>query len=200
MRRTLGPLILVAIALAGLIWLRPHHPPSPPSPPSPPAATTSAPSIRPAVTVPPSTLTPRPESAPPATSSTAATTPSHALRGRPLAEAWLTGYLTRSNRDDNRWVDPVRPLSSPELVAELEDLGPDAVGLDRLTSWRVAKIEAYQPVDQPVDTPSRMVLAYAATVTDGHTAIEKPFAFTSYLQPDGRWIVTSLDQPYSSEG
>ena len=45
-----------------------------------------------------------------------------------------------------------------------------------------------------------MTLTYAAFVTDGHHTSEKPFVLTSYLQPDGRWLIASLDQPYSSEG
>lgn len=114
--------------------------------------------------------------------------------------AWLRGYLTRSSRDDNRWEFAIADLSSPELVAELAEAGPDGVGLDRLTSWRVTKVEAYDNVDLPVDTPSRRTLAYAATVTDGQSAVEKPFILYSYRQPDDRWLVTGADQPYSSEG
>lgn len=114
--------------------------------------------------------------------------------------AWLRGYLTRSSRDDNRWRVAIADLSSPELVAELAETGPDAVGLDRLTSWKVTKVEACGAVDSPVDTPSRRTLAYAATVTDGHHTVEKPFILYYYRQPDNRWLVTGADQPYSSEG
>lgn len=199
MRRTLGPLLLIALALLSLLWLRPHHPPS-----AEPATSSATPSTDAATTVPSTTPTPVAATATPSTGPKTTTRPTPAaprpLSGRPLAEAWLTGYLTRSSRDDTRWVQAVTPLTTSELVADLQASGPDAVGLTRLTSWRVTKIQPYQAVDQPVDTPTRVTLAYAASVTDGRHTSEKPFLLTSYLQADGRWLITSVDQPYSSEG
>lgn len=122
------------------------------------------------------------------------------LQGRDLAVAWLQGYLTRSSRDDDRWESAIVDLSSPELVAELHDSGPDWVGLDQLDFWRVATIRGFRAADQPVDTTSRTSLGYAVSVTDGHHTVEKPFVLYAYRQPDGRWLVTLVDQPYASEG
>lgn len=98
------------------------------------------------------------------------------------------------------WVDAVAPLSTPELVTDLRSAGPDLVGLEQLGRWQVTKVEPYEPIDPPVDTESRQLLAYAATVTDGTRTAEKPFELYAYLQPDGRWLIGLVDQPYSSEG
>ena len=125
---------------------------------------------------------------------------SRQMQGEDLAAAWLTGFLTRSDREDEGWVMAVRDLTTPALLENLEAQGPSAVGLDRLGSWRVARIVPFTTVDQPVNTESRMVLSYAATVTDGHATIEKPFQLYCYRVADGRWLVASVDQPYSSEG
>ena len=114
--------------------------------------------------------------------------------------AWLRGYLTRSSREDDRWEAAIADLSSPELVAELQESGPDRVGFDQLESWKVAKIEPYLALDQPVDTPSRTTLAYAASVTDGRHTVVRPFILCAYLQVDDRWLITDTDQPYLSEG
>ena len=122
------------------------------------------------------------------------------LQGRDLAVAWLHGYLTRSSRDDDRWEAAIADLSSPELLVELRKSGPNSVGLDPLSSWEVTKVEIDAAVDPPVDTPSRMTLAYAAFVTDGHHTVRKPITLYSYLQADNRWLVTVADQRYTSEG
>lgn len=122
------------------------------------------------------------------------------LQGRDLAVAWLRGYLTRSSRDDDRWEAAIADLSSAELLAELRQSGPNSVGLDPSSSWRVTKVEAHAAGDPPVDTPSRRTLAYAAFVTDGHRTVKKRFTLYSYLQPDNRWLVTVADQRYASEG
>ncbi|HET9873165.1 MAG TPA: hypothetical protein VFP89_11310 [Propionibacteriaceae bacterium] len=122
------------------------------------------------------------------------------MRGRNLAAAWLTGYLTRSNRSDERWVPAIRDLATPDLLETLQAEGPTAVGLDELGSWRVARVVPFTAVEQPVDTESRTVLSYAAVVTDGHVQVEKPFQLYCYRVADGRWLVASIEQPYSSEG
>lgn len=166
----------------------------------------------PAATAPPAAAPAAPPSDdPPAATATATATaqPSPATTttptspaGRPdraLAASWLTGYLTRVNRDDASWQDAIAPLTTPDLVDQLALAGPDAVGLDQLTRWQVTKIAPYKAVDQPVDTPSRVVLSYAATVTDGHVTRTKPFQLYAYLGGDGRWLIGALDQPYSSE-
>lgn len=116
-----------------------------------------------------------------------------------LATRWLTGYLTRSSRDDTAWQTAIAPLSTQQLVDELTAAGPDAVGLDQLSRWQVVKVAPVRAVDQPVNTPTRVVLSYAATVTDGTVTRTKPFQLYAYLSDDGRWRVGALDQPYSSE-
>lgn len=122
------------------------------------------------------------------------------LQGQELAAAWLTGYLTRSDRSDERWVPAIQDLTTPELLETLQAEGPSAVGLDQLASWRVTRIAPFTAVEQPVDTASRTVLSYAAVVTDGHVQVEKPFQLYCYRAADGRWLVASIEQPYSSEG
>lgn len=122
------------------------------------------------------------------------------LQGRDLAVAWLRGYLTRTSREDDRWEAAIAEFSTPELVDELREYGPDSVGLDELTSWRVAKIKPYKAVDRPVDTASRKTLTYTAFVTDGYRTVAKPFTLYVYRQVNDRWLVTLVEQPYSSEG
>jgi len=86
------------------------------------------------------------------------------------------------------------------LVTDLRSAGPDLVGLELLSRWQVTKVERFEPIDPPVDTESRQLLAYAATVTDGTRTVEKPFELYAYLQPAGGWLIGLVDQPYSSEG
>lgn len=148
----------------------------------------------------PSPVVPRSTTTDAASRTPTSTTTSVSLRGGALARAWLTGYLSRATRDDTSWVDAVTPLSAPELITHLRSAGPDFVGLDQLSSWRVIKVELYKPVNPPVDTESRQLLAYAATVTDGTHTAEKPFELYAYRQDDGRWLISVVDQPYSSEG
>lgn len=188
-------ILLVVLTLAAIltaIWWRSgsEEPPvgsaaveTAPAPPAPPAVPASG--VHTGRVMVPS-FTPRP-SAP-------------RLQGRDLAVAWLQGYLTRSSRDDDRWESAIADLSSPGLVAELRESGPDWVGLNQLDSWRVARIRRFRAADQPVSTTSRMSLGYAVAVTDGHHTFEKPFVLYAYRQPDGRWLVTVVDQPYASEG
>lgn len=133
----------------------------------------------------------------PATRSWASERP---LKGKELAIAWLTGFLTRSDRSDERWIAAVRNLTTPELLEALRTEGPSAVGLDQLASWRVVRIKPINAIQQPVDTESRTVLSYAATVADDYTEIEKPFQLYCYRGAHGRWLVASIEQPYSSEG
>lgn len=149
---------------------------------------------------------PSPTAAPPGGSATPRPKPARSsasdppLQGRALAVAWLRGYLTRADRTDERWVSAVRDLTAPELLQTLQVEGPNVVGLDHLGSWRVARIAPFTAVEQPVDTESRAVLSYAAVVTDGRSEVEKPFQLYCYRAADGQWLVTSVDQPYSSEG
>jgi hypothetical protein len=148
-----------------------------------------------------SPVTPAPSSAPPArgASSTPPARPARVLSGRALATAWLTGYLNRSSRDDARWVDAIRDITDPDLLSQLQSSGPDAVGLFGLNSWRVTAITPYSDSDQPVDTPSRQVLAYNAAVTDGRATEQKPFLLYCYRSDDERWTVSLVEQPYTSE-
>lgn len=174
---------LAAAALALVVFLRPSLTASSPGSPA-----TSAPS--------PITTSPS------ASFSVAPTRVPRVLTGRPLATAWLTGYLTRSSRDDPRWGAAIADITDPDLLATLESQGPDSVGLYRLTSWRVTAVDPYTAaIDLPVDTPTRQILAYTATVTDdrGHRET-KPFLLYSHLGADRRWTVTMIDQPYTSEG
>ena len=123
------------------------------------------------------------------------------VSGKSLAGAWLRGFLTRSDRNDPRWESAIASLSDPDLVAQLRAQGPDSIGLTALTSWRVTKISPIKAYDRPVDTPTRTVLAYAATVTDGTTTLAKPFVLTAYRTDRGQpWLVSMVEQPYSSEG
>jgi len=159
----------------------------------------SSTAVTPLATPPVRTLTATPTPAQlPATPSAASST--SALNGQALARAWLAAFLTRATRDDTSWADAVTPLCTPELLVDLRTAGPDLVGLNGLSTWRVTKVEPFEPIDPPVDTESRQLLAYAATVTDGTHTVEKPFELYAYLQPDGRWLIGMVDQPYSSEG
>ena len=190
-----GIVLLVAAVAAALIWLRP----------TPPGPTSPAPTLTAALT--PSSRQPAPATSPSETASlstptgTPTTTPprSKQLHGRALAAAWLNGYLNRSDRDDEDWSREISNITTPELVEQLKALGPDNVGLPELKSWRVTKITGYDPPNKPVDTPSRQVLTYIATVTDGRTKIDKPFELYSYLAEDGSWVITSIEQPFITE-
>lgn len=126
--------------------------------------------------------------------------PTATLPGRELAAAWLTGYLTRTSGGDDRWVEAVRDLTTPDLLRQLSNAGPELVGLGDLGSWRVARIVPITAADAPADTPSRTVLAYAAVVTDGQRRVERPFELYCYRGLDGRWLVAAVEQPYASEG
>ena len=126
--------------------------------------------------------------------------PVRRLQGRELATVWLTGFLSRSSRDDDRWVDAVRDLTTPELLQQLVSAGPAYLGLEDLSSWRVVRIAPITAVDPPADTASRTVLTYAAVVTDGKHRVEKPFQLYCYRTVDGRWLVGAVEQPYASEG
>src|SRR4051794_23905569 len=157
MRRILGPAVVVLVTLAALLWLHPH----PPQPAAPPAATPRA--SHPSTLPPPPTQTPTPTNPtappppppaprgrapavpqpPPPPPQPATPRPPRALRGRALAVAWLTGYLTRSSRDDGTWIAAIADLSTPNLVQQLKEAGPDNVGLYQLTAWRVATITPY---------------------------------------------------------
>ena len=128
------------------------------------------------------------------------TRPLRMLQGRELARVWLTGFLTRSSRDDDRWVDAVRDLTTPELLQQLASAGTAYLGMEDLDSWRVVRIVPITAVEPPADTPSREVLTYAAVVTDGQRRVEKPFQLYCYRNVDGRWLVGAVEQPYASEG
>lgn len=162
---------------------------------------------------------PQETAAPPASQTTGATpsqspspsaSPSAApddsdLEGEALAHAWIKGYLTRPDgRDDPRWKEAIADITTPELLQQLDDEGPDAVGLWNLDHWRVARIKPYKPVETEADTPTRQTFTYTATVTDdsgekGHTQ-DRPFILTAYLGDDGRWLIGIAIQPYRSEG
>ena len=154
--------------------------------------------VTPPPTVVMSTLPVASEAASPTGASTVR--PIRRLQGRELARVWLTGFLTRSNRDDDRWVDAVRDLTTPELLQQLASAGPAYLGLEDLSSWRVVRIVPTTAVDPPADTASRTVLTYAAVVTDGKHRVEKPFQLYCYRNVDGRWLVGAVEQPYASEG
>lgn len=197
MRRVLVlALIAAAVVALAVIWPADRTAPQPNGSPTI-VGSTSAPrpaaSFEPTGPAPTASPSPAPVLPSPAPSS-------RSLQGRDLAVAWLRGYLTRSSREDDRWEAAIADLSSPELVAELQESGPDRVGFDQLRSWKVAKIEPYLALDQPVDTPSRTTLAYAASVTDGRHTVVRPFILCAYLQVDDRWLITDTDQPYLSEG
>lgn len=207
MRRFFGPLVLLAAAAAALLWLRPAPPDPAPVVPAVTAAPTftALPTLTAAPTV--SSDQPPPATSPPGTASASLPTgpPSMAtprpqrLHGRVLAVTWLNGYLNRSDQDEDGWSQAISSLTTPELLEQLKVLGPDNVGLPQLKSWRVTKVTGYDPPDKPVDTPSRQVLTYIATVTDGRTSVDKPFELYSYLAEDGRWVIASIDQPFTTE-
>lgn len=198
MRKALGPLVLLLAAAAALIWLRP----------TPPGPTSLAPTLTAAPT--PSSRQPSPAPSPSETASlspptetptpTPTPTPrSEQLHGRALAVTWLSGYLNRSDPDDDDWSQSISSLTTPELMEQLKALGPDNVGLTQLKSWRVTKVTGYDPTDKPVDTPSRQVLTYIVTVTDGRASVDKAFELYAYLAEDGRWVIASIDQPFITE-
>jgi len=185
-------LLLVALIVAGIVaWLvtgqRQQDSAPAPAPSSPSSLSVTAP------------VSPPVEDPPPLPSPTR--TPSaRSLEGRQLATAWLTGFLTRSSRDDVAWSDTIRDITDPDLLADLQLQGPDAVGLLKLKSWRVTAVTPFAAPDKPVDTPSRQVLSFQATVTDGQATERKPFVLYAYRDSQQRWVVTLLEQPYTSEG
>lgn len=143
-----------------------------------------------------------PAASSPASSPAASSPPNpegRVLSGEALAKAWLAGYLDRSSRDDDSWSAAIADITDPQLLTALEAEGPDAVGLFKFQSWRVTQVRP-SAGSKPVDTPSRQVLAYTATVTDGERTERKPFVLYCYGSADGRWLVTLVEQPYTSEG
>ena len=194
MRRLIGLVVLVAglAVVVALLTRQPQPGPAgqPPSTPVPLNVTTTA----------------------EATASSGALQASHQSSapqdGPALADAWLRAYLTRDNRDDDRWQAPTAELSTPELLEQLKEAGPDPVGLDQLSQWHVTQVEPWRvtqvepddPIEPPADTESRQLLTYAATVTDGTQIVEKPFELYAYRQDDGRWLIGTIDQPHSGEG
>lgn len=197
--RSVGPWQLVALVLGVVVLIlvvsSQLHRGAASSPPpdgaaSVSGASTSASPVTPATHSAPPTRTPSPRPS---------ASPARALSGPALATAWLTGYLNRSTRDDGRWVEVIRDITDPDLLNQLQSSGSDAVGLLGLQSWRVTAVTPYSDPDQPVDTPSRQVLAYNAAVTDGHTTEQKPFLLYCYRSGDGRWTVSMVEQPYTSE-
>ena len=195
MRRLIGVVVLVGglAVVAALLTLQPQPGPSgpPASAPAPSKVTTTA-----EATAPSGKLQASPQSSAPKND------------GPALAEAWLRAYLTRDNRDDDRWQTPTAELSTPELLEQLKEAGPDPVGLDQLSQWHVTQVEPwhvtqvepYDPIEPPADTDSRQLLVYAATVTDGTHTIEKPFELYADRQDDGRWLIGAIDQPHSGQG
>ena len=194
MRRLIGVVVLVA-GLAVVIALLTRQPqPGLPGPPASAPASNGTTAAQ-ATAAPSGTLQASPQPSAP--------------KNRPaLAEAWLRAYLTRDNRDDDRWQTPTAELSTLQLLEQLKEAGPDPVGLDQLSQWRVTQVEPWHvtqvepndPIEPPADTESRQLLAYAATVTDGTQIVEKPFELYAYRQDDGRWLVGTIDQPHSGEG
>ena len=162
------------------------------------AGTASPPQVTSSPTVAMSTLSMASEAASPTGASS--TRSVRMLQGRELAIVWLTGFLTRSSRDDDRWVEAVRDLTTPELLQQLASAGPAYLGLEDLDSWRVVRIVPITAVHTPADTHSRAVLTYAAVITDGKHRVEKPFQLYCYRNADGRWLVGAVEQPYASEG
>lgn len=203
MRRVLVPLVLLVAATGALLWLRP----SPPDTTSLAPTITVAPSFTP---LPAPTVSSRQPPSATSSSKTASTPPStdpsptppgrqQRLHGQALAVTWLNGYLNRADREDDGWSQAISNLTTPELLEQLKVLGPDYVGLPQLKSWRVSKVTKYDSPDKPVNTPSRQVLTYVATVTDDRTRVDKAFELDSYLAEDGRWVITSVGQPFITE-
>lgn len=129
-----------------------------------------------------------------------AATSSRSLQGEDLAIAWLTGFLTRSDPADERWVDAVRELTTPDLLKAVRARGPHAFGMDRVVPCRVVRIVPLVDVEQSADTESSVVLSFTATVTDGYTQVNKPLQLFSLRGSDGRWLVAPFRQPYSIGG
>ena len=164
---------------------------------TPPPATTSVDSSA-------STANPSPspdQSTSSSSTSTPSQTPSRALSKDKLGKAWLTGFLTRTDRTDDSWSTTIADITTPDLLTRLDDAGPDYVGFYKLDSWKVKAISRYDgdPKQVPISTPSRQVLAYTVKVSDGRTTMSKPFILTAY-QVDDRWVVAILTMPYTSEG
>lgn len=172
------------------------------SSPAPAGQTVAAPATTPAA-APSDQATPAPPlSTPtgPAPTSPAGTPAAYRSPGAHLAKAFLNGLLTRSSRDDDSWQTAVKPYATPELIAHLKSLGADGIGFTKLSSWRPTKYQKTTIVDQPANTPSRVVSSWIVTVTDGHQAMRKPFGVNEYLSADGTWKVAVLQMPYTSEG
>lgn len=170
--------------------------------PAPPPASSSTPG--PAAPPPRPTIAPS-SSATTAPSSTASPVPSASgrqLAGQELADTWLRDYLTRPDRDDTAWTDKIADLTTPELMDELEQRGPDLVGLTRLQgAWKIGTIRSWAPPNGlGASTPSRQITGSLVEITDGTTTVTKGIVLTAYSDEDNRWWVAAVDVAYDSEG
>ncbi len=187
----IGSILLLAVLYGAAVGLpalmnRPAEPAGQESP-----ATSTPTALRP---------TPVPSSSQPSLTPPPSTT-GRSLSGEKLARAWLTGFLTRTTRDDTAWEAAIADLTTPTALASLRGHGPDEIGLQKLSTWRVAKIAPITGIEADPDTTTRQTLSYAVTVTDGTHSAVKPFQIHAYRDgTDGRWLVGAVHQLYSSEG
>lgn len=183
--------VLVAGALALWFVLRPDDPQIPEAAPV--TSATPAPVQAPASDAEDGSATAAPTPPP---SGTASVKP---LTGAPLAHAWLRGYLTRpQGQEDTSWITAVEPYSDPDLVDTLraaEDLG----GIGKWDSISVKSIKADTRSHAP-STPTRQISGWIVELTDGKMTTSVPYMITAYIDGDGRWTVALAEQGYTSEG
>lgn len=145
-----------------------------------------------------------PSAAPPSTAGSSGrpgTPAARNLSGDRLARTWLTGFLNRTDRADMSWQSAIADLTTDQVLASLRAQGPDAIGLQKLSSWRVIKIAPIAGVDHDPNTATRQTLSYAVTVSDGTHSAVKPFQLYAYrAATDEPWRIGAVHQLYSSEG
>lgn len=141
----------------------------------------------PAVTV----TEPAPETTSSAPSETRATSPAITAEDpEPLAEQWLTSYLTREAASDDAWQESVREHTTEGLMSELENTSwPDNSPFTDCTTLKLDSLSFVDaPRNTPADTPTRWTrVANTSTVCNGEP-LEVPFV-VQVVQDDGRWKI-----------
>ena len=107
--------VVVVVVVIGSVALHRGPAAAPPQAGAPvPSVTSAAPTATPSARV----------STTPSALPSPSPSPARSLSGRPLAQAWLTGYLDRSSRDDKSWVDAIREITDPVRRMSLPPSAP----------------------------------------------------------------------------
>lgn len=126
--------------------------------------------------------------------------PTRALSGDELATSWLRAYLTRPTPADTSWTAAVAGISDPALVEQLRSAGPTKLGLPTWGPWQVTDLRPITLPDQGVNTPTRTVSSWVATISDGAGRSETRGFTVIAFQSSGGWRVAQVTHLYSSGG